>query len=229
MRRTTVYILAFLLGCNCLAYAAPVEAIREAQQLMEQGAVQEALDALKELQVDYPESPEVRFGIGCAWFMLAEAATTAGNVEEAKKAYQESRTAFDALLHEENTFIAREAMYNRSNCTLREAATIDATQQYADAVAALRRAVEAYETGVEQYPDHEGMRANLAHARFQLKQLLQNPPPEQEQQDQQPPEEQPPAVMSLFNQVSTGIPGAKTESEENTARLVLPEDKGGQQ
>ena len=227
------YMLFLILFFSCLitgtvAYAAPVDTIRDAQHLMEQGAAQEALDTLKELQVDYPESPEVRFGIGCAWFMLAEAATTAGNVEEAKKAYQESRTAFDALIHNENTGIAREAMYNRANCTLREAATIDTAQQYADAVAALRRAVEAYESGLEQYPEHEGMHANLEHARFQLKQLLQNPPPEQEQQDQQPPEEEPPAVMSLFGQVNTSIPGAEAKSEDNTAILVLPEKTGGQ-
>ena len=171
-----LFMLLFL-GYGFTASSAPVEEIRNAQQLMEKGSPQEALDALKELQVDHPESPEVRFGIGCAWFMLAETAAAAGNMEEAKKDYQEARNAFDALLHDENVSIAREATYNRANCTLREAATVDTAQQYADAVAALRRAVEAYEAGVKQYPDHEGMRTNLAHARFQLNQLLQNPPP----------------------------------------------------
>ena len=219
--------MLLFLGYGCLASAAPVEAIRDAQQLMEQGAPQEALDALKELQVDYPESPEVRFGIGCAWFLLGEAAVASGNLEEAQKAYQESRTAFDALLHDPNAGIAREAAYNRANCTLRVAAAIDATQQYGEAVAAWRLAVEAFENGLEQYPEHEGMAANLAYARYQLKQLLQNPPPEQEQQDQQQ-DQPPPAVMSLFNKVGTGIPGAKARSEENTAVLELPDKKGGQ-
>ena len=227
MPRTIAYILFLLLGCTCMTYAAPVDAIRNAQRLMEQGAAQEALDALKELQVDYPESPELRFGIGCAWFMLAENHAAAGNREKAQKAYQESRTAFDALIHEDNISLASAASYNRANCTLREAATIDADQQYADAVAALRRAVAAFEAGTEQYPDHEGMRANLEHARYQLKQLLQNPPPEEEQEEQQE-EESPPAVMSLFNQVNTGIPGATAKSEENTAILVLPDQKGDQ-
>ncbi len=223
-----LFVLLFL-GYGFTASSAPVEEIRNAQQLMEKGSPQEALDALKELQVDHPESPEVRFGIGCAWFMLAETAAAAGNMEEAKKDYQEARTAFDALLHDENVTIAREAMYNRANCTLREAATIDATQQYADAVAALRRAVEAYEAGVKQYPDHEGMRTNLAHARFQLKQLLQNPPPEQEQQDKQPPEEQPPIPDSTFiDNPTTDISGAHVKPDGNTAILVLPDKTGGQ-
>ncbi|MCK5863252.1 MAG: hypothetical protein KAH38_12260, partial [Candidatus Hydrogenedentes bacterium] len=142
-------------------------------------------------------------------------------VEEAETAYQEALTSFDALLHDENTAVARESAFNRANCLLRKASMIDSTQNYGEAVAALRLAVEAYETGAEKYPDHEGIRSNLVHTRFQLKQLLQNPAEQEEQPEQQPP----PTLVSIFNNVKTEVPGANAAYEDNTAILTMPGNK----
>ena len=204
------------------ATAVPVQDIRAAQQQMEQGAAAEALETLQELLVDHPQSPEVRFSIGCAWFMLGDQQKDAGDVEAAQQAYSEARAVFDALLTHENAAIAREAAFNRANCLAREADMIEQTGDYGETVEALRRAAKAYETGLNEYPVHEQMRANHDHVRFRLKQLLQNPPPEEEQDEQDKQEqEQPdtPPLMSYFGFTETDIPGAQAVSEDNIAIL----------
>ena len=230
-RRIRYGICFFLLGaCCCVALpavAVPVKEIRQAQTLMDQGAPGEALDMLKELLVDYPESPEVRFSVGCAWFMLGGKHMAEGNVEEAQKAYKAAKSAFDALLLRNDGVISREATFNRANCAAMEAMTYDPQRQYGEAMAALRRAVDAYENGLKEYPDHEGMQANLDHVRLQLKQLLQNTPPEEEQQEEQPPETPPPPVFSRFGSAATKLPDMEAAYEDDTARLIKRDVKEG--
>jgi tetratricopeptide (TPR) repeat protein len=205
--------------------ALPAKDIQEAQKMIEAGDPGGALERLQELQVDYPESPEIRFAMACSWFFKGEQALEQGAAPDAAAAFGEAKALFDALRQGQPAPIAREAAFNRANCLLREAQLIDGAQDYAGAVAALRSAVEAFELGIKQYPDHEGMRQNLDYTRYTLKQLLQNPPAGQ---DQQQPSDQPsPAVISRFNTANTQLPNAKVQYEDNTAILVIPQKEGG--
>ncbi len=228
-KRTFNLITALLIACTALSLsstalsAVPFQALRAGQDLLEQGDAAKALEHFQELQVDYPDVGEVRFGLGCAWYMKAEQQLETGAVPEALASYAEARTAFDALLSNDNALVAREAAFNRANCLAREAAAVNPSE-YEEAKAALRRAVEAYETGLERYPDHAGMKQNLEHLRFLLKQLLQNPPEQEPQnEEKEPPDQPPPSILSRFGAVSTQLPGAQTKQEDNTAILIMPD------
>ena len=190
----TVAIVSAMTNATAMSLA---QGIYKAQEQLEAGEVERALEIFQELRVDYPEAKELRFGIGCAWFLKGEQHIAGGAMEEAAAAFAEARSCFDALLNDENANIAREATFNRANSLTREAMLIDPAMDYDSAVAALRASVEAYEKGLEQYPDHAAMRQNLEHVRYQLKQLLQRAPEQQEEQQQQPPDQQPPSVYSL--------------------------------
>ena len=210
------------------AAAVPADAIRAAQQRMETDAPAEALDALRELLVDYPESPEIRFSMGCAWLLLGDQHARSGNIPDAQEAYGEARAIYDTLAGHEHAIIAREAIFNRANVLLREADIIEQADDYQQTVSAWRRAVDAYEYGLAKYPDHADMQTNHAHARWRLKQLLQNPPPEEEQEQQEEeqqetPDTPPPTLVSRFDDVSTWLPGAQAFGEDNIAVLQLPD------
>lgn len=197
--------------------------LRDARQLLDQGDPEGALALLKEAQVDYPDVSELRFGIACALFAKGEQLLESGAAEESKAAFKEARSLFDSLETDPNKRIAREATYNSATTVAREALGKAGSGDYAAGIAALRGAIEAYETGLARYPDHDGMRQNLDHVQFKLKELLQNKPPEQETPEEEPPEQ--PQEISRFGQTMTDIPGATIQVEENTAVLVPPENE----
>ncbi len=227
-RAFIIIIIVITSATSSTAGMSLAQGINTAQEQLEAGEVERALEIFQELRVDYPQAQEPRFGIGCAWFMKGEQHIAGGAPEEAAAAFSEARSVFETLMNDENTKIAREASFNRANTLARAAMLIDPAMDFDSAVAALRASVKAYEKGLEQYPDHADMRQNLEHMRYQLKQLLQQTPEQQEEQEQQPPDQQPPPVYSLFGRVDTQLPGARALHEDNTAILVLPEKRNSQ-
>jgi len=217
-RVATLTLVLAVYGLCFYSGAASVEqGLRDARQLLDKGDPDGAISLLKEAQVDSPAASELRFGIACALFVKGEHLLKSGAAEESKTAFAEARSLFESLEKDPQERIAREAAFNRATVIARQALEIANGDDYAAGVAALRNAVQAYETAVTRYPDHPEIRQNLDHVQFRLKQLLQNPPPEQEK-----PEEQPP-ILSRFGQAATDIPGAQTQIEENTAVLIPPE------
>ena len=219
----TLLLVMFTAGVSFDALAFE-RALREAGPLLERGEADAALGVLKEAQIDDPNAPELRFGIACAQYVKGEGLLNSGAPEEAAAAFQEARALFSSLAREDREEIAREATFNGANVLARQALARADGDDYPAAVAALREAVTAFEAGLERFPEHPGIRQNLDHLRYRLKELLQNPPPKQEQPEQEPPPpDQQPDIMSRFGHVTTELPGAQTRLEENTAVLVPPE------
>lgn len=200
-------------------------AVREAASLLRSGDADKALATLKEAQVDYPDAPELRFGIACATFAKGDGLLQTGAQKEGLAALTEAQSLFFDLTQRPEPHIAREATHNHTAVIAREALLLVEGGDYTGGVAALRRAVSALESAYERYPEHEGIRQNLEHIQFKLKELLQNPPPQEEQPSEQPPQEQPQGVMSRFGHAATELPGARTQVEENTAILMPPDEE----
>lgn len=225
-RKLSCHVVLLVLALSFPTYAFE-NALYEADKLLDKGELDAAISVLKEAQVDFPNAPELRFGIACALFLKGEQLMSTGQADQGRVAFSEALSLFNELALDKNLKIAREATFNSGNTIAREGLLVAQSGDVAGGINVLRRAVAAYESGLEKYPDHEGMRTNLDHVRLKLKELLQSPPPEQKQPDKQPPQEQPQSILSRFGQASTDVPGAQAKVEENAAIFVPPEKVEG--
>lgn len=205
---------------------APRSAVQQAEQLLATGEAARALETFRDLQVDHPEDPAVQFGVACSLLLMGSNAAAVDDPEAAAKAYGEARTVFDTLKTAAPSAAVRlQAAYNAGNACLYTAQLLSAEQEYEQKLSMYRQAVTAFEDALDREAGHAGAQQNLDHARFQLKQLLQNPPEKEEQDQQEPPPDQPKAVAYSEEEV-TEIPGAEVVPEEGALRLQFP---GGQQ
>ena len=168
--------------------------LQEADQLLGAGDVSAALEAYRNIQVDFPEAEEAQFGIGCAQYIQGTGQLTA---EESAASFAAAEEVFSRLSIARNEIIREHAAYNRANTVAQTAKMIPAEQQYKEAVAAFHGAVSAYEGVLREYPEHRGAGQNLDHVRFLLKELLQNPP--------EPEDEDKPEQVSSFGVAHTDI------------------------
>lgn len=201
--------------------------LAKAAALLRNGDAAAALAAYRELEVEHPDSTPVLFGIGCAQYAAAEAQAASDAPEAARSAFEEARTTFERIAVAD-PIVRAHAAYNAANCLVWAARTYAAPAEYEAKVAALRRAVAAYEEVVRNQPDHARALQNLDHARFELKKLLQHPP--ESDQPQNPPPREPPKAISLFLRAFTEIPGAQANihPDKDIVELVRPESKGSQ-
>lgn len=227
IRYRIAIVLLGLVCCPSLMAASIQQELDRARALLDAGDAAGAEQLYRELQVEAPESDLVVFGLGCAQYLSGEQHAAAQSPDLAFKSFDAARDSFNRVITSQNTRLRESAVYNHANCLAQQAKLIDPTQQYEEAVAALRQTVAAYEAILRDYPGHPETQQNLDHTRLLLKTLLQQPPEKQEQEDQeqqQPPPEQPPQVFSLFTEAATELPGARAIAVDNTARvLTLPQ------
>lgn len=224
--RAWYLVIAFGLVTSAAWADAPRSAVHQAEQLLATGEAVRALESFRELQVDYPEDPAVQFGVACSLLLMGANAVAVNDPQAAAEAYGEARTVFETLKNAAPSAAVRlQAAYNAGNAFLYTGQLMSAEQEYDQKVSMYRQAIAAFEDTLARDSGHGGARQNLDHARFQLKQLLQNPPEKQEQEQQQPPPEQPP-LYSIFMNPQTEIPGARAVPEDDDiVRFVPP---GGQ-
>jgi tetratricopeptide (TPR) repeat protein len=222
---TASLFLAVVLLSTAAAHAASVGAVLEkARELTASGQPDQAVEALREAQVDHPDAAELNYALGEALYAGATARAEA-DPAAAREMYAEAERMFGAAEAAAPPEWKPRAAFARAAATARAAlAHPTEKDQHQEAVAALRGAIAAFDRFREAHPDHPGAQTNLDHLRLRLKELLQNPPEKQEGEEQQPPpenQEQPP--RAYFLNVGTQWPGARVESEGNAARLVVPE------
>ena len=191
--------------------------LEEAADVLAQGDAAAAVEAYRELQVAHPDAPEVIFGLGCAQYAQAQAKRDAADAEAAAAAFEEAQATFERVTNADDQQVARHAAFNRANCLAQRAKMIPAEQNYEAAVGALRRAADAYQAVLDDYPGYDAAQQNLDHVRYLLKQLLRNPPDKQEQQ------------VTVFTYADTELPNATAEiRDDTTVELKRAPSQGGQ-
>jgi tetratricopeptide (TPR) repeat protein len=223
-----VLCVVFLLMTGIAQAAGLQDAIREAMNHLDTGDADGALAQLQELQVEHPQSSELRFALGYAWAVQAQRLAQSGDAEKQKSAVAEALAFFDGLLYDPQKNIAQEAAFNRATLLAQEAMRLDPAADFKAAVAALQRAVAAFEEAAKRYPDSSKIYRNLEHLRLKLKELLKQQPDEEQQEEEKPEKEEQPPILSRFGQASTDIPGARAEMTDNTVQLITPEAKEGE-
>ena len=225
-RRVPTGICALLaaLAVSAAAHAAGVGAVLEnARELTVSGQPDQAVEALREAQVDHPDAVELKYALGEALYAAGTARAEA-DPAAAREMYAEAERMFGAAESAADPAWKPRAAFARAAALARAALAHPAEkEQHQEAVAALRGAIAAFDKFLEEHPEHPGAQTNLDHLRLRLKELLQKPPEKQDGQQQQPPENQDQQPRSYFLNVGTQWPGARVESEGNAARLVVPE------
>lgn len=228
------HFLAVLFFCLAVLGAPPCRAegfggmLERAEAHMRSGEHDKALELLREMQTDYPDSHLVQYAMATALYQRGQREESLKAVDEAAASYAEAAAVYDKIRGKNNPGLNAEAAFGAVNARARAALAIPPQEKRNEAVAALRAAVSGYEAFLGEHPGHTGARANLDHVQLRLKEILSQPAPENEQQQeqQQPPEEQKPVV--IFQNANTEIPKATTQAEGNTLKLVMPDGKGGQ-
>ena len=217
MSKVTLRIVSFFLFFLCFGQSSTALAAtfasryEQATERLEQGEVAQALQAYRELQVDYPEYLEVQFGLGCA--LYAQALSQQG--EDALAGLRTSAAVFERVTSDAQEPLRRHAAFNHANSVAQWAKQVAPTSEegqhepkrYNAGVAALREAVSNYEELLKSYPDDSAVQQNLDHVRYMLKRLLQNPPDTEREEStppQSPPEQQ--KAEGVFTLVGTDLP-----------------------
>jgi tetratricopeptide (TPR) repeat protein len=226
MRKTLLFFVIFpiiLTGHASAARMSFSEAVTAAQERLNSGEFDKALEILHELQVDHPDSGIVAYGIGKALYSRAQHQETLGAKDEAAASYGEAETVFSKISGEKDAKIAVESAFGRINAAARKALLVPADQKYEEAVTALRGAIVGYEQFLREHPGHAGAQKNLDHVRLKLKELQQNPQqPKKEDDKQKPPEDNKKQPMVYFLSAGTEIPKAQAKAEGNQLELVVP-------
>ncbi len=222
--RKLFLLCALLAGATAQADAFH-DRLGSANALINQGLFDQAVTAIEELKVDYPDRPVLDYALGTAQYQRAEGLNAAGKPGEALAAFKDAETRFTGISAHADEEVAFAAAFARANAITQQAKmTAASPDKYKDGVAALRNAEQAYVEVFKRKPGHNGAQRNLDHVRLMLKMMLQNPPekPEQsdeEKQDKKEPPPPQPRVISIFSGASTELPNAAAIHEGNTVIL----------
>jgi tetratricopeptide (TPR) repeat protein len=220
MRNLLVILLA--LAAAAPSHAASFDArLRDAYDLAGQGGFDEAVAALEELKVDYPEQPSIDYVMGSVRYRKGEGLAQAGDVEAAQAEFEAANKTFTGLSQHIDERLAIDASFGRANVLAQQAKMLAGPETFKEGVQALRMAEQAYVELLKRAPSHAGARQNLDHVRYILKQLLQNKPEEEknEQEDQEQPPPPKGKVFSLFRGATTQVPDASAVVDGDTVRL----------
>lgn len=181
MRSISVLAIAFLLLTATIAQAASLESdLSRGYAHLRAGDTEEALNIFRTLLTDAPDSELVQYSIAAAQRQRALQLFDSGDAEKAGEIMAEAQDMFGDLGASKNQTLRENALLNWANGITEMAKRLDPQQQYNERVQALQQAVSAYESVVKEHSDFDRAKANLNHARYELKKMLQEPPPEQE-------------------------------------------------
>lgn len=222
MRKLAPMLLSGLMGLLAtFAASASREALQRAEEFIRIGDSEQALEILRELQVEQPDNDMVLYGIAMAYHHQAQRLLEQEELESGVNVLQEARRAYARLGETTNDAALRaDASYNEATLHAEQSKVQFSPENYEEGVAGIRGAIAALEAVVAQYPDHAAAQHNLEHMRLVLRDILSDPPEEEEQESESQPEDAP-QPFSIFNFAETDLPGAAAEVLEQGDTVML--------
>jgi Ca-activated chloride channel family protein len=177
-------IAVFALSAGGRAAAAPLDSeLSKGYAHLRAGDTDEALNIFRQLLTESPDSELVRYSIAAAQYKRAEQLFDSGDTDQANEAMSQAQDIFGELARSETKGLNENAALNWANGFTEKADHFDSKDQYQERVQALQQAVTAYESVLSEHPNNERAKANLDHARYELKRMLQEPPPDQQKSE----------------------------------------------
>ena len=178
-------------------------AVNEANQLVRDKKLNEALTIYSQLRLDHPEHALLNLNTGIAEFENGQ--------------FSAAKDSFTIASFSEDSEIAAKARYNLGNCFYAQALQSQSSDQnsppdVASAIESLQTAIQHYRRALRIQRDLPNARHNIELAVRLIDQLRQQQPPEQQQQNQQQQNQQSPQNQESGEQE----PGDSTDSGDPT-------------
>ncbi|MCK4627148.1 MAG: tetratricopeptide repeat protein [Phycisphaerae bacterium] len=148
----------------------PAELVARGNQSLAEGEFEKALDDYRQAEVLMPDSPELAYNQGVAYYRMNDLA--------------QARDMFSRTLLTRDQGLEAKAKFNLGNCQYAEA--LEKMSNLQEAIDELRTAIEYYLDVLEIAPEHTDARVNIETAQLLIKDLLDKLKKEQEQQQQEP-------------------------------------------
>ena len=191
------------LGGSGFLYASDArELVSEGNRLYEEEKYDEAIAAYDKASVDEPESPEVYYNKGDAYYLK-------GDYQKASEALEKA-----ALLARDLELEAK-CVYNLGNCAFREAER-QKDSDIKKAVDALQKSIGYYQQALKLNPDMDDAKHNIEVTRIVVKDLLDKLKEQQKQQQEQQKQSQETAdkIKQLMEKQNEMLEKNKELSEE---------------
>lgn len=170
LKRPATIVLACLCASSALAESAQ-RLVEDGNRAYDAGRYDEAIDAYEEATVSEPESPQIYFNKGTAYYRQEE--------------YAKAKDAFEAAaLKSKNLSLEAQSNFNLGNCAFREGKR----QQDSDiekTLAELETSVRYYRRALELDPEMTDAAHNIEVARLTMKVILDEIKRQQEAAEQQ--------------------------------------------
>jgi len=166
-----ILFIAGLGGCGFLYAGDARELVSEGNRLCEEKRYEEAIAAYEKASVDEPESPEIYYNKGDAYYLK-------GDYQKASEALEKA-----GLLARDLELEAK-CMYNLGNCAFREAER-QKDSDIKKAVDAFQKSIGYYQQALKLNPDMDDAKHNIEVTRIVMKDLLDKLKEQQKQQQEQ--------------------------------------------
>jgi hypothetical protein len=180
----TLLHFALCMGLAASAWGAGFAGeLRSCNAALRAGKPAEALEGLRALQVERPDSPWVLYALGAAQHQLGRGHAVAQENTQAVEAFEAAARYFGKAAESDLPELRRAALFNGANAVVQAGMTQKAGDNRAGAIERLESAIGRYEALLREYPVFAPGLQNLDAVRYRLKQWLreapqQEPPPE---------------------------------------------------
>lgn len=144
----------------------PRDLVAEGNKAVQFGQYDEAIDRYKQAETLLPESPEVAYDLGVAYYR--------------QKDYKKAVEYFSKALATRNPSLEAKTKYNLGNCSYSSA--LQKQEDTQAAVKDLQQAIQYYRDAIDLVPDEKDARANIERAQLLIKDLKDKEKQKQEQQ-----------------------------------------------
>ena len=198
-------------------------ALERGAQLQRSGQAADALRCFQEARVECPDSIALIFAMGCAEVALGDSLLKDHDLDEATRRFESAKVTFERCTGDPH--FAGSADYNAATCLLRVDTVLERQGDYVARVKNLKAAVEALAAVATAYPDHARAAKNLAHARYRLALLLQEPPADPSTKEEEKPEDEEQPASEVAG-ATTQIPDATVEVEDGAIVVLRMKPRG---
>jgi tetratricopeptide (TPR) repeat protein len=146
----------------------------------------EALNTFLDAQVEAPESPQLHYDLGCAYFK--------------QRQYDKAVEAFDKVLSAKDIELVKKAAFNKGDALYRQGEDLVQTGKQ-EGVQKLQEAIEAYKKVLEFDPQNQPAKVNIQFVQRKLKEMAKPQDQKQQNQNQQQQNQKPPEPSEHAKQV----------------------------